>query len=127
MMRKALHTAMALLVMISTTGMAINTHYCGNREVGKNLVVAPPAESCCPVENAGCCHNKIEYFHVGTDFQLNTPLHYQGPVQDLIAVQAIPTHIVPISTKPTNIGFAYDRPPNLRFYTTPSFLQVFRL
>lgn len=64
MLKKVSHITVALLLLISTIGMAVSTHYCGGKRVSVSFF--KKADSCCNM--AGCCKNENHFYKVKDDF-----------------------------------------------------------
>jgi len=54
MIKKALHSVIAVFVLISSTGFTINTHYCHDQLI--DMALFAPAKSCCDSNAKGLCH-----------------------------------------------------------------------
>jgi len=84
MIRKYIHIATAILLLVGSSGFTINSHFCS--EILKSLTINAAAHDCCEKEDmpADCCHDESEYLSVD-DFQvqqtnlsqtINAPLLY---------------------------------------------------
>ncbi|MDF9795624.1 hypothetical protein OKW21_000887 [Catalinimonas alkaloidigena] len=72
MIRKLIHIILSMILLLSTTGVAISKHYCGGElsavEVGHEKM------SCCDEPDdmpEDCCHDEQLTFLVEQDFQLS--------------------------------------------------------
>ena len=74
MFRIFINTALSLLLLISTIGLVVSTHYCGGEMVG--ISVFQEEEPCCDMD--GCCHNETHTYQVKNDF--STPAIATIPV-----------------------------------------------
>jgi len=54
MIKKIIHSIVAALILVSTTGFTINLHYCHDQLI--DLALYTPAQSCCDTGNVGGCH-----------------------------------------------------------------------
>jgi len=65
-LRKAGHIAIILLLIITTGGITITKHYCGNSLIGRSIFSAP--EDCC---NGPCkdCRNETKTIKVTDTFE----------------------------------------------------------
>ena len=54
MLKKILHSALAILIVISATGVTVNMHYCHDHLY--DLAVFAPAHSCCDPGSHRHCH-----------------------------------------------------------------------
>lgn len=57
MIRKAIHIIMAAAVLISTTGITINMHFCHDQLI--DLALYAPAESCCDASKEVACDHQV--------------------------------------------------------------------
>ena len=67
MFKRITHILTAILLLVTTMGFSVSTHYCGSSliEISINSV----AEPCCSgMANSGCCHDETEYFQFDEDF-----------------------------------------------------------
>ena len=60
MQRKLLHIVLSLLIVIATSGVTVNMHYCQNRLVSVRVLFN--AKPCC--NNMSCCHNESKFSKV---------------------------------------------------------------
>ena len=76
MLKKIYHIFIALLLLVTTTGIGISKHYCGDFWVSTSLF--SEAETCCDDEN--CCHTENAFFQADEDFsapQTSNTTHIQ--------------------------------------------------
>lgn len=64
MLKKASHIFLSALLLISTMGMAVSKHYCGENLVSVSFY--GEADSCCG--DSDCCHNENQNYKVKDDF-----------------------------------------------------------
>lgn len=64
MLQKFSHIILALLLLVSTMGLAVSKHYCSDSLV--SVSIFEEADSCC--DDMGCCHTENEFFQVKNDF-----------------------------------------------------------
>src|SRR5690606_36269601 len=64
MIRKFSHIILSSLLLVSTMGMVVSKHYCGDSFVSSS--VFQQAKSCC--EDSDCCHNENSFYQVKDDF-----------------------------------------------------------
>jgi hypothetical protein len=55
MIKKVIHSVVACLILVSTTGFTINLHYCHNEIY--DLALFTQAHSCCETATQGHCHS----------------------------------------------------------------------
>ena len=65
MFKRIAHIVLALLLLVSTTGITFSWHYCGGKYVSTSINTT--AKSCCDGEG-GCCENKTVHFEVKDDY-----------------------------------------------------------
>ena len=68
MLKKLSHIILSLLLLISTMGMAVSKHYCGENLVSVSLFESSSNVSCCDMDN--CCHNETQLYQVKEDFSV---------------------------------------------------------
>jgi hypothetical protein len=66
MLKKVSHIFLSALLLISTMGMAVSKHYCGENLVSVSLFEV--ADSCCG--DTDCCHNENQSYKVKDDFSV---------------------------------------------------------
>jgi hypothetical protein len=66
MLRKITHIILSFTLLVSTTGLTITKHYCGDKV--ESIAVDSTPESCC--EMGGCCHNESAHYQVEDDFSV---------------------------------------------------------
>ena len=80
MLKKAAHITVSLLLLISTAGFTLTSHYCGNSLV--KVTLNPHPESCCG--HKPCCHNETSFFQMKEDFFVpDNTNHVMAPLVDL--------------------------------------------
>ncbi|HYQ56338.1 MAG TPA: hypothetical protein VEP89_03245 [Draconibacterium sp.] len=65
MLRKTSHIILLIVFMVSTMGMTISRHYCGNNL--KSVNIFAPTEKCCDIP-VGCCHNENVSVQIEKDY-----------------------------------------------------------
>ncbi len=68
MFKKFSHIIFSLLLLVSTMGLVISKHYCGDSFVSISFFTE--GESCCKM--GGCCHNETDFYQVDEDFSITT-------------------------------------------------------
>ena len=56
--KKILHTVIAALILVSSTGFTINMHYCHDQLI--DIALNSPAHSCCESNTKSLCHSGHE-------------------------------------------------------------------
>ena len=67
MIKRVSHIILALFILITTTGLTVSLHYCG--DTVKSVSLDKVARSCCDMEH-GCCHDQTIIIKVDNDFSL---------------------------------------------------------
>lgn len=70
MLEKISHTILSLVLLVSTIGMAVSKHYCGESLVSVSVFSNGDLDSCCDMDN--CCHSDTQVFQVKEDFSVPT-------------------------------------------------------
>jgi len=91
-MRQSATILLALLTLLTTVGISVNKHYCGNRIHSIQIASVIDDETCCGKSEmpAGCCHNETEWLQLQEDlphFQINTAFWPHLPVAMLLTVE----------------------------------------
>jgi hypothetical protein len=66
MLKKVSHIILSSLLLVSSIGMVVSRHYCGNTLV--SVVIDKEADSCCG--DSDCCHNENQYYNLKEDFSI---------------------------------------------------------
>jgi hypothetical protein len=71
MLKKVVHISLIVVLLVSTTGVTVYKHYCGNSLVSKSIGI--PTKNCC---YKGCnkCKNELSFLKVTDNFQLENSL-----------------------------------------------------
>ncbi len=64
MLKSVTHILMTCLLLISTTGLAVSKHYCGDDLV--SVEFKAETEPCC--NNDSCCHTETQFLQLDDDF-----------------------------------------------------------
>lgn len=110
MAKKVAHIIIALLLLISTSGVAVTKHYCGNNL--RSVAILTQPASCC--DDQGCCHNETEIFRVHSEFAISaTSFEFEQLLMDEPPVyEVFADKISEIATE--NIYSDRPSPPLLR-------------
>jgi len=99
------HILLALLLFISTTGITVSQHFCGDDLKSLSILTAP--ESCCDIPG-GCCHNKTIVVDIEDEFTTSLFAYYF----EQLAI-----------SQPFNLLYAIDEPQQnnhwVSYYKTP--------
>ena len=86
MIKIASHIILSLLLLLSTTELAVSKHYCGGELISTSVFTE--ADSCC--DSGDCCKNETEVFQLDEDFSVSTALELPETIQlDLLAVSFV--------------------------------------
>jgi hypothetical protein len=99
---------------MSTIGMSVSKHFCGEYLMQKSIIVH--VDSCCDSDQmpAGCCHEELDIFSIEDDYQL-TKISCN---QELIPINSFfNTNLLHLSIPEDNsdltTAFIESPPPNL--------------
>lgn len=122
MLRKIKHIVLALLLLVSTNGIAISKHYCGANLKSVSILTTP--ESCCELP-VGCCHNEKVEIEIKDNYSIAS-FHYDFSVFaiELFSLMELFQLDVSESTPEFHI---YNYLPERRMQTILSCLQTYRL
>ena len=124
MKKQILHITMALFLMVSTFGVTITKHYCGEELV--DLSLSGKADTCCGMES-GCCHDEVQSFQMHEDY--TTPIVLEHVDYFSVLACIIPVLLIEQPTQDTfasSLNFGESPPPRdvLHFLSD---IQVYRL
>ncbi len=68
MFKRISHIILSLLLLVSTMGMTVSKHYCGEKLVSVSLMEDGAENSCCNMVN--CCHSETQIFQLKEDFSI---------------------------------------------------------
>lgn len=124
MLKKFSHIVLSTVLLISTMGVVISKHYCGDSFVSTS--VFHEAKSCCG--DSDCCHNEDSFYQVKDDF--SAPAVLAAPI---LAELDILGHglFAALLEEPViaeNLYFTFtDSPPPPTIQKVLSLKQVYRL
>lgn len=124
MIKTASHIILSLLLLISTTGLAISKHYCGGELSSTSLYAE--SDACC--ESDDCCKNETEVFQLDEVFSVSSVSELPESVQiDLLALTVVVFSLIPeASLNATDYEIA-DSPPPLNIHTALAIRQTYLL
>ncbi|MBI4647170.1 MAG: hypothetical protein HY738_11420 [Bacteroidia bacterium] len=122
MLKRIGHIAIVFLLLISTTGITINKHFCCGRLIAFSLFSKP--EPCCKgVCNS--CHDESKHIKITNPFESSSLLEISGNFYIFLQIFCCNDFLIK-NTPVTLYRFISDiSPPKL--IDSASFLQVFRL
>jgi len=125
MLRKISHIISAILLLVSSMGLAVSKHYCHGEFV--SVSIFHEADSCCDMP--GCCTNENHFYQVKEDF--SSPVITTAPV---LAQLDVLGHNLPTTenslTEPESentTSFIDYSPPPKNIQTVLSLKQVYLL
>lgn len=74
MLRKLIHIALSVFLLVTTTGVTFSMHYCGGKYVSTSI--NEEAQSCCE-DACGCCENKTVHIELENDYV--SPIQISNP------------------------------------------------
>lgn len=123
MFKKISHIILALLVLVTTMGLTISVHYCGDELKSINLITE--SDNCCG-DSCPDCQNEIVEIDIEDAFTISTFNIDLTP--DFILLPAlIQLFQVLIYTEEEEQVAYHKPPPPLKIQTVLSDLQVYRL
>jgi hypothetical protein len=84
-MKKVFHIWLSLLLLVSTAGLSVSKHICGDTVI--DIAILQQANSChgdAGMEMPGCCEDETSHFQVEDDFQLEKSLELKYPAEYLV-------------------------------------------
>lgn len=101
------HIITAFLLLITTTGFAVSSHYC--RGELKDVSINDVTKSCCATNNNNCCRNEVKVFKVSSDFSsVEIPMEFNSLAAVLVNLFI---DITPQIKKPDTFYFINSIPP----------------
>lgn len=94
-MKQLLHIALSLMILMSTIGMSVSKHFCGEYLMQKSVIVQ--VEPCCDSEQMpeDCCHDELDNFSIEDDYQITKTAYNQ----ELIPINSfINTNLLQLSS-----------------------------
>lgn len=124
MIKKASHIILSMLLLLSTIGLAISKHYCGDELISTSLFVE--ADSCCDSDD--CCKNETKVFQLDEDFSVSSALELPELVQiDLLAVSLVVFNLI-LEENSVVVDFELiDSPPPSKIQTSLAKRQTYLL
>ena len=123
MLKKISHILLAILLLMTTMGMTVSKHYCGDNL--KSVSLFSEHQSCCDIPT-GCCHNESVTVDIQDIFSTSS-FHYnfeQLAVFMPLALQLVGEHL--LETIPVVVFYETPPPPPI-IQTVLSNLQTYQL
>ncbi len=124
MLKRVSHIFLSALLLISTMGMAVSKHYCGENLVSVSLF--EEADSCCG--DTDCCHNENQNYVLKNDFSspqiLNVPVLAEV---DIIGFELFNDFFTDTYKSKSTIQFISDSPPPPTIQKTLALKQLYLL
>ena len=124
MLRKFSHIILSTLLLVSTMGMVVSKHFCGNSFVSS--AVFHQAKSCCG--DSDCCHNENSFYKVNDDFSATSVV--ATPVLTVIDILGYDLFAEILTTIPEIEILSFeisDSPPPPKIQTVLSLEQQYLL
>lgn len=124
MLKKFSHIILSTVLLISTMGMVVSKHFCGDSFV--STAVFHQAKSCC--EDSDCCHNENSFYQVEHDF--SSPVVISTPVLaelDILGHDLIEAGLLLFTDTENTTPLYADTPPPPTIQKALSLKQVYRL
>jgi len=122
MLKKISHILLAMLLLVTTMGMTVSKHFCGDDL--KSISLFTEAESCCDIPT-GCCHDELVTVDIQDDFSASV-FHFnfeQLAIILPIAIQLVDEEM--LQNYPSVVFYETPAPPLLQ--TVLSNLQTYLL
>jgi hypothetical protein len=110
MQRKILHIVLSLLIVVATSGVTINMHYCQDRLVSVRVLFN--AKPCC--NNMSCCHNESKFSKVDekATFANSLTLNHTKIINHIIHFPVeVQAHYISLSGALYNVDKITHSPP----------------
>ncbi len=124
MLRKFSHIILSTLLLVSTMGMVVSKHFCGDSFV--STAVFHQAKSCCG--DSDCCHNENSFYQVKDDFSASAVV--ATPVLAEIDILGYDLFAEILTTSPETEILSFeisDSPPPPKIQTVLSLEQQYLL
>ena len=121
MLQKSGHIIIVLLLLISTAGISVSGHYCG--DTLKSVTVNSLPESYCDME--GCCHDETVTYKIDSDYSV---INFIFETEQIATTIPFVLNIQTIDLPSMNISRVYSdipSPPGLNSYL--AIIQTFLL
>ena len=122
MLKKISHIILALLVLVTTMGMTVSAHYCGDEL--KSIDLISQSDNCCG-DSCPDCKNEIIKVDIEDNFMIST-FNIDFTSDFILLPALIQLFQLSIDTDEEEL-VAYHEPPPLKIQTVLSDLQVYRL
>lgn len=123
MLRKIIHIALALLFLVSTMGVTISMHYCGDNLISMSVI--GEAESCCG-DDCGCCDNETIHLEVEDDYVSPLIVQSNASVELDVLFPVLFMLSAELSTEvDTTTKYFNDTSPPLTLHKRLSLLQTY--
>ena len=122
MLKKISHIILSLLVLVTTMGLTVSVHYCGDEL--KSIDLISQSDNCCGDSCPDCKNETIEV-DIEDDFTIST--FNIDLTSDFILLPAL-IQLFQVSMYTDQVEqVAYHKPPPFKIQTVLSSLQVYRL
>lgn len=127
MIRKIAHIVFALILLVASAGFTVSKHYCNNHL--KNISIDKPAESCCGMDEEGCCKTETVLIQLDDEAVANAsvsvPLNTETGIQPMTILHVLSLLIFTESVQ--EVFHEYISPPPRKIQTVLSQIQSYLL
>lgn len=124
MIKAASHIILSLLLLISTSGLAISKHYCGGELISTSVFTE--ADSCCDSDD--CCKNETELIQLDVDYSVSSTVVVPESAQvDLLAFSLVVFNLSIEENTTTHEFVLSDSPPPPKIQTSLAIRQTYLL
>ena len=122
MLKKIGHIILSIMLLVTTMGMTVSEHFCGDSL--KSVAIQAAAEKCCDIPD-GCCHDESITIKVKDDFSVAS--HNFDFAQFAVIIPVI-IGFEQVETEDSQVvAFSENRLPPPKIQKVLSSLQTYRL
>jgi hypothetical protein len=126
--KKAVIAILALLYIITTSGVVVNVHYCMGAVASVTYGHQTPDScgTCGMKEKEGCCHSELKVVKLEDDHQQTIKTNGIAPELTTLPVAFFQTAIGTYDSR-TDFGISYHSPPDPRVNAVYLHTTIFRI
>ena len=125
MLKKLSHIVLSTLLLLSTIGLAVSRHYCGEKLV--EISLTGEVGSCCDMQS-NCCHDESQTFQLDQDYPVPVVMnHVDYFVFVIFEIQTFLTDFQQTTNLTSNLFEVSESPPIKEVSQFLCDIQVFRL
>jgi hypothetical protein len=117
------HILLSIVLIVSTVGVVISKHYCGDNLV--SISIDYPADPCCEDMNGECCHDEEETLILETEYIF--PEIEENQIAEIILINRVFCDTPNESLSSYNTAFLLSEPPPLIKFVSLANIQAFLL